>query len=625
MQPETRAAAPGGGPATIAGVLPASPSKASPSLFQSVAAAQQPARFASLGGADAVVLHTPAAALGACTIPGTTLLIAGTVRLRGERDWLDLSDPTRLKPFAEAWAADSTQALGKLLGSFAIVVVDEKRGETVVAVDRMGNVPMCYGLTREGHLVIGTSATTVAAHPLVQSRLSRQAIYHYVHFHMVPSPGTIFEGVSKLEPAQFLRFRGGRIELGDYWKPQFAQRASGSIEDCSAKLLGALENSVRRGANGPATGTFLSGGIDSSTVTGMLARVGAKNSPAYSMGFEADGYDEARFAQITAKHFDVPLRQFYVTTEDIRRELMIVAGTYDEPFGNASAIPTLVCARRAKADGIDRLLAGDGGDELFGGNTRYAKQKIFEVYHSLPRWSRRYVLEPLMLGWTVPARIPGIAKVASYVEQARMPMPERSDSYNFLVRTPLATIFEPGFLRAVDTAKPFELLRNRYAAAPTRELVDRMLFLDWKFTLADNDLRKVGRMCELAGIEVRYPWLDDEVIELSAQLPADWKVQGQTLRYFAKRALTGFLPDEVINKSKHGFGLPFGEWLKTSPALQEQVYALLNALKRRAIVQPAFVDDLIQNHRAGHAAYFGSMVWIFAMLEAWLQARGLDL
>jgi asparagine synthase (glutamine-hydrolysing) len=625
MQPETRAAAPGGRPAAIAGVLPASPAKASPALFQSVDAGQQPVRFASLGGAEAAVLHTPSGALGACAIPGVTLLIAGTVRVRGERDWLDLSDPNRLRPFAEAWAADSTQALGKLLGSFAIIVVDEKRGETVIAVDRMGNVPMCYALARDGQLVIGTSASTVAAHPLLQSRLSRQAIYHYVHFHMVPSPGTIFEGVSKLEPAQFLRFRGGRIELGDYWKPRFAQRPSGRIEDFSGKLLSALENSVRRSANGRATGTFLSGGIDSSTVTGMLARVGAKNSPAYSMGFEADGYDEARFAQITAKHFDVPLRQFYVTTDDIRRELMVVAGTYDEPFGNSSAIPTLVCARRAKSEGIERLLAGDGGDELFGGNTRYAKQKIFEVYHSLPGWSRRQVLEPLLLGWPVPGRIPGLSKVASYVEQARMPMPERTDSYNFLVRTPLATVFEPGFLGSVDTTKPWELLRNRYAAAPTRDLVDRMLYLDWKFTLADNDLRKVGRMCELAGIDVRYPWLDDEVIELSTELPAQWKVQGQTLRFFAKRALAGFLPDEVIGKSKHGFGLPFGEWLKTSPPLQEQVYALLNALKQRAIVQPAFVDDLIQQHRAGHAAYFGSMVWILAMLEAWLQAHRLDL
>jgi asparagine synthase (glutamine-hydrolysing) len=624
MHSETRAVAPGGLPAMIAGVLPSAPSKASPALFQSLEAAQQSARFAALSGAEAVVLHTPAAA-GVCSIPGLSLLIAGVVRLRGERDWLDLSDSTRLAAFAHAWACDSTRALAQLLGSFAVIAVDEKRGETIVAVDRMGNAPLCYGLTRQGQLIVGTSATAVAGHPLLRSRLSPQAIYHYVHFHMIPSPGTVFEGISKLEPAQFLRFRGGRIELGDYWKPQFAQRAAGSIEEFSGKLLGTLEDSVRRNANGSAAGTFLSGGIDRSTVTGMLARVSAQPAPAYSMGFEAQGYDEARFAQITAKHFNVPLRQFYVTTEDIRRELMIVAGTYDEPFGNSSAIPTLVCARRAKSEGVDRLLAGDGGDELFGGNTRYAKQKIFEVYHSLPRWSRRYVLEPLLLGWPVPARIPGIAKAASYVEQASMPMPERTDSYNFLVRTPLATIFEPGFLRAIDTAKPFELLRNRYAAAPTRELVDRMLFLDWKFTLADNDLRKVGRMCELAGVEVRYPWLDDEVIELSAQLPVDWKVQGQTLRYFAKRALTGFLPDEVINKPKHGFGLPFGEWLKTSPPLQEQVYALLGALKQRAIVQPAFVDDLIQNHRAGHAAYFGSMVWIFAMLEAWLQAHRLDL
>ena len=622
MQSESRAAADRGRPASIAGVLPSGRFIASPTLFQSVDAAEQSDRFTSLeAGSAACIYHTRTSNVGTCSSQGITLLAAGKVRYRGERSWLPLNDPERLQGLAQAWASGSTTALQSLQGTFLLIAVDENRGEAIIAVDRMGATPLCYGLTPERQLVIATSATLAASHPLLDSDLAVQSLYNYVHFHMVPSPGTVFEGVSKLEPAQFLRFRAGRVELGRYWEPQFAQRANGSLDENRERLLATLESSVRRATDGNATGTFLSGGIDSSTVTGMLARIGAKNAPAYSMGFEADGYDEARYAQITAKHFQVPLRQFYVTPEDIQRELMIVAETYDEPFGNASAIPTLVCARRAKSDGIETLLAGDGGDELFGGNTRYARQRVFEVYHSLPTPLRTRVLEPLLLGWRVPASIPFVSKIASYVEQARMPMPDRTDSYNFLVRTPLASVFEPAFLSSVDVRQPFELLRNRYAAAPTRSLVDRMLYLDWKFTLADNDLRKVGRMCELAGIDVRYPWLDDEVIELSTTLPANWKVHGQTLRYFAKRALTGFLPDAVIGKSKHGFGLPFGEWLKTSPALQDQVYTLLHALKSRSIVRPDFVDDLIQHHRAGHAAYFGSMVWVFAMLEAWLQAH----
>jgi asparagine synthase (glutamine-hydrolysing) len=626
MQSESRADAHRGRPALIAGVMPPGRFKVSPTLFRSIDAAAQSARLKAHSSAtEPWIYHTRAADVGVIASHGVALLLAGSLRFRGEQNWLSLNDPERLGMLARAWASESSATLKRLHGIFLLVAVDENRGETIAAVDRMGAVPFCYGLTRDQQLVMATTASLVASHPLLGSRLAAQALYNYAQFHVVPSPGTVFERISKLEPAQFLRYRDGRLELGHYWEPEFAQRASGSIEANGERLRTALESSVRRAVNGAATGTFLSGGIDSSTVTGMLARAGAKEAPAYSMGFKADGYDEARYARITAKHFGVPLRQFYVTPEDVQRELMIVAETFDEPFGNASAIPTLVCARRAKSDGVERLLAGDGGDELFGGNTRYARQKIFEVYHSLPAWSRSQLLEPLLLGWRLPERVPILSKIASYVEQARMPMPDRTESYNFLVRTPLDSIFEPAFLSVVNPRQPFELLRNRYAAAPTRSLVDRMLYLDWKFTLADNDLRKVGRMCELAGIEVRYPWLDDEVIELSTSLPADWKVHGQTLRYFAKRALTGFLPDAVIGKSKHGFGLPFGEWLKTSPALQEQMYALLDALKRRSIVQPTFVDTLIQHHRAGHAAYFGTMVWVFAMLEAWLQAHRLDL
>jgi asparagine synthase (glutamine-hydrolysing) len=152
-----------------------------------------------------------------------------------------------------------------------------------------------------------------------------------------------------------------------------------------------------------------------------------------------------------------------------------------------------------------------------------------------------------------------------------------------------------------------------------------MLFLDWKFTLADGDLRKVGRMCELAGVDVRYPWLDDDVVEFSTTLGADDKVNGLQLRFFAKQALRGFLPDKVIDKPKQGFGLPFGEWLKTSPRLQEQTYALLTRFAKRGICRQDFLTTLVENHRTGHADYFGTMVWVLTMLEAWLEAHQLDL
>ena len=144
-----------------------------------------------------------------------------------------------------------------------------------------------------------------------------------------------------------------------------------------------------------------------------------------------------------------------------------------------------------------------------------------------------------------------------------------------------------------------------------------MLFLDWKITLADNDLRKVGRMCELEGIDVLYPFLDDDVVTFANQIPPSLKLRRLKLRYFFKRALRDFLPTEILTKSKHGFGLPFGEWLKTSPLLQDSIYSNLEDLKKRKIVKADFIDEIIETHRTDHAAYYGTMVWILAMLEQW--------
>lgn len=593
------------------------PARIPPAALEVVAAD----RTAIVPSAQARVWHTAASRPVLHLAGAIDLVLVGQARWRTSPDWLADTGRGDLRELAERWRQSGTTVLRDLYGPFFLCVLDRERHSLTLAVDRFGVHSACFALDAEGALHFASHATDVR--PAGRApRLRRQALYDYVHFNMVPSPGTVFEGIEKLAPAECITFRDGRVARETYWEPQFGARGPRDERERSAALMTALDGSVRR-HYGPDTATFLSGGIDSSTVTGLAVKAAGAATPAYSMGFEADGYDEARYAQLSAKHFGATLRQFYVVPDDIRAELANVARAYDEPFGNSSAIPTLLCGRRAARDGVRRMLAGDGGDELFGGNARYAKQGVFEIYHGVPTFLRRGLIEPLLASGDWPTRVPGLAKIASYVRQARMPMPDRTESYNFLVRTPPASVFEPDFLRAIDTEHPFHLLRDRYRRAPTTALVDRMLYLDWKFTLADNDLRKVGRMCALAGVDVRYPWLDEDVVEFSTTLAPSDKVHGGELRWFAKRALTGFLPDEVIHKPKHGFGLPFGEWLKTSPPLQQEIYVLLRSLGGRGIVRGDFIEDLIEQHRGGHAAYFGTMVWVLAMLEAWLAEHSL--
>src|SRR5262249_44955087 len=157
----------------------------------------------------------------------------------------------------------------------------------------------------------------------------------------------------------------------------------------------------------------------------------------------------------------------------------------------------------------------------------------------------------------------------------------------------------------IDTRAPLRTMAEVYAASPGHAMLQHMLFYDWHYTLSDNDLRKVGTACELAGIKVSYPMLDPRVIDVSLRVAPEVMIKGLELRSFYKQALRGFLPDEILTKKKHGFGLPFGVWLKTHEPLRKLIYGLLADLKGRGIVQPSFLDDLIATHQQGHPGYFG--------------------
>jgi asparagine synthase (glutamine-hydrolysing) len=368
-------------------------------------------------------------------------------------------------------------------------------------------------------------------------------------------------------------------------------------------------------------GAFLSGGTDSSTVAGLLSELGGRPASTYSIGFAAEGFDEMQYARITSRHFRTSAHEYYVTPQDVVDAIPIIASSYDEPFGNESAVPTYYCAKMARADGIQVMLAGDGGDEIFGGNARYARQKLFEAYGALPLALRRRLIEPLAEAGA--DRIAPLRKLRSYIQQASIPLPDRLESYNFLHRSPLSAIFEPGFLADVDVDEPLALNREVYERTSSTSPVNRMMHLDLKITLADNDLRKVSRMCEVAGVEARYLLIDEALVEFAGALPASLKVRRLTLRYFFKQALKDFLAPQTIAKTKHGFGMPFGLWLRVHAPLGEVVRDSLERFRRRRIVRPDYVAELLRQHETSHATYYGVMIWVVMMLERWLAARKL--
>jgi asparagine synthase (glutamine-hydrolysing) len=517
----------------------------------------------------------------------------------------------------EAYRRWGKECLTHLHGPFAVAVIEPSSGTVLLAIDRIGIQRLCFAPHGAG-LVFGSTCDSVTAHPAVGREISSQGIFNFLYHHMVPAPGTIYAGVEKLLPAQYLLYRNGQSERGFYWKADWHVPNGINFDQSQQTLKQLLRDSVGSALDQPNTGAFLSGGTDSSTIAGVLSEVGGKPAETFSIGFEAEGFDEMEYARIAVKQFGTNPHEYYVTPDDVVAAIPLIAAAYDEPFGNASAVPTYFCALKAKEAGIDAMLAGDGGDEIFGGNTRYASQKVFEAYGCVPAMLRHSLIEPLA------TRLPGVpplSKIASYVRQARVPLPDRLETYNFLHTVALETIFTPQFLSAVDPELPLTTMREVYARTDSDSTLNRMLHLDWKQTLADNDLRKVNRMCELAGVEVRYPLLDERLVSFAAQLPTHYKVKGLKLRWFFKEALSDFLPHEIIHKSKHGFGLPFGLWMQRHAPLHDLAHESLRAFRARNIVRPEYLDELSRLYQAGHASYYGVMIWVIMMLEQWLQAH----
>lgn len=541
---------------------------------------------------------------------GLVCIVRGSPRSATE------SDTRSVAQWLELFARQGDKAIVDVRGRFAIALIDTRSNAVTLFNDRFDTEPWCYA-EDNGALAVSDRASDV---PVRSRTVSAQAIFNYLYFHVIPSPDTVFNEVRRLLPASRLEWKGGALQLARYWTPRFDENPDLSLEQAKGRFLDIVQASVEREYAGDGTGAFLSGGTDSSTVSGMLCRISGKPARTYSIGFDAQGYDEMEYARLAARHFKTDHHEYYVTPDDLLDGIPKVARSYDQPFGNSSAVPAWICATRAREDGVTKLLAGDGGDELFGGNARYATQRIFGWYNTIPSLLRAAVVEPIS---ALPGmkRIPLVRKGVSYVEQASIPMPDRLEIYNLLIRLGMDNVFTPGFLKGIDVHGPGKLQRATWAEVEDASLVNHMLAFDWKYTLADNDLPKVVGTTRLAGLDVGFPLLSDELLDFSLGLPTDWKLKGLKLRWMFKEALRGFLPDEIITKKKHGFGLPFGVWAIKHPGLRKLATEALESFGARGVMSPAFLREVLEKRLPEHPGYYGEMVWIIMALEFWLQAH----
>ena len=506
----------------------------------------------------------------------------------------------------------------KLSGNFSLVLWDQHERKLVAAVDGFGVNRLVY-FQNGRMLLIASRIDALLRSGEITPEVNPRAIANFMNFGVNLAPETIFDKVQRLAPGTVLIASDSATRIEPYWNMSYGQGTEANEERLSQQLESLVQQAVRAQCKSDAfsaVGAFLSGGTDSSTVVGMMSRLGCGPVRTFSIGFEEQRFNELGYAQITAKKFETDHHTYLVSAADCFQALPHMVRFFDEPFANSSAIPTYFCGRLAAENGVRVLLAGDGGDELFGGNDRYLTDKIFQSYQTIPLVLRKRLIEPILT--CLPVEGP-LGKPRRYVRRSNMPAVERFFCYSFLRTHSPEAVFERDFLASLEDYSVLEIPSRYYREGPARDHLDRLLYVDVKITLGDSDLPKVTQMSELAGIQTRFPFLDRLVAEFSGSVPPRLKVKGWKKRHLFKRAFRNLLPPEVIKKKKHGFGIPVAYWLKSDSRLREFSRDVLFSSRAlgRGYFRQDFLEDLMRMHEADDTPYYGDTVWSFLVLELW--------
>jgi asparagine synthase (glutamine-hydrolysing) len=554
------------------------------------------------------------------------------VRLAADTDltnWKDLrgslegrgipaSELPRGEILARLYSLDGPDFLRKLEGAFSVALWDERSNRLLLACDPLG-IKRIYFRHNGERIFFASRATAVLAGDPQAAEVNAPAIMQFLLFGCVTAPLSIFRGVERLQPGFFAVFENGKLRQTRYWDLEYIESDNQDEKYWAGQLREEMRAAVHRNlaeCDAENTGAYLSGGTDSSSVVAFMSDC-FKHVQACSMSFPVTGYNEIEYARETARHFASRHYEMCMSPQDAIDAIPKIIEYYDEPFANSSALASYHCALLAKRNGIDTLLAGDGGDELFAGNERYATDKRFAVYQSVPRWLRTGLLEPIAN--LLPSNGSALSLPRRYIRRANIPNPRRIFSYNVFLSAEPSDIFEQEFLRQTPPGTWMQIADAHFNEAKASSELNRMMHLDIKIILADNDLRKVSGTAEIAGVRVRYPLLDRRLAEFSGTIPTNLKLKGSQKRYIFKEAMRGILPEQVLFKKKHGFGVPIGNWFLQDAGLRSLAQDVLNdsRTRQRGYFRTGFYDQVLDLHRRDHAAFYGEVIWYFVALELW--------
>jgi asparagine synthase (glutamine-hydrolysing) len=504
-----------------------------------------------------------------------------------------------------------------LHGMFAFALWDRRRQLLLLARDRVGKKPLLYSLRDDGGIAFASELHALLQDPEVPREVDHEALDRFLTFGYVPAPLTALRDVRKLPPAHTLVLRDGAVTLRRYWQLDYTNKLDAPVEELGERIRDGLRAATkRRMVSDVPVGAFLSGGIDSSAVVAAMAEVSSEPVRTFSIGFDHEQFDELPQARLIAERFGTVHEEFQVRADAVAVLPQIIRH-YGEPFADSSAIPSFYLAEMTRRH-VTVALNGDGGDESFAGYTRYVANAVAGRMDRLPVGARRALAR-------AGARLPERGDVGSATNKLRrltgsLALDEAGRYARYMSwfdaagRRALYTREFAASLAGLPAAEA--LIADAFAATSGASVVDRMLEVDVSTYLVDDLIAKVDIATMAHALEARSPFLDHELMQLAASIPAGLKVRGREKKWILREAMRGWLPDEILDRPKQGFSVPLSAWLRGDLQTWAREILLDPSTLERGYFEPTAVRRLLDRHVEGTDGD-AKRIWSLLMLELW--------
>ncbi len=520
-----------------------------------------------------------------------------------------------------AWEEWGESCVDRFRGMFAFAVWDRNRQTLFLSRDRLGIKPLFYSVLPDGYFVFGSELKSLKVHANLPRDIDPAAVEEYFTFGYIPEPRTIFKGVYKLSPGHYLSLKRGQAmpEPRQYWDVAFNPHESMSEQQAGDELIARLQEavSIRMVAEVP-LGAFLSGGVDSSAVVGLMAGLSDKPVNTCSISFGDPAFNESQYAAIVAEKFHTNHRVEQVDPDDF--DLVDhLADLYDEPYADSSALPTYRVCQLAKKE-VTVVLSGDGGDENLAGYRRYRWHTYEERMRSLlPTAIRRPLFGVLGTIYPKADWAPRVFRAKSTFESmARDTLQGYMHSVSTLSNQMRSELFSEKLKRDLQGYHAIEVFRRYARQAPTDHPLSLVQYLDLKTYLVGDILTKVDRASMAHALEVRVPILDHLLVDWISGLPHDLKLRGKEGKYLFKKALQPLLPNDILYRQKMGFAVPLGSWFRGPLREKVRVNLLSNDMLDSGLFNKRYLETLINQHQSGIRDY-SSSIWTLLMFHSFLK------